>query len=624
VAKYFDGTQLVVEGNRKIQPKLKISIILKRAFTTLSKIDQIKLGILALVQVSLAFLDLLGIALVGLIGFISVNGVQSQTPTGRIYAILEILGINEKSLQVQIGTLSIACAVILISKTLLSIYFSRKTLRFLSLRSAALAILILRNLFMRSLLEINKKTSQENLFAVTHGVTNLTVGVLGTAVAILSDLSLTLVLFAGLLYIDPISSILTVAFFSGIALVLHNLSSRRVQFFGEKMSDRSISLNSRILELLQLYREISVMDLRDQYIDEIAEIRSEIATLEAELNFLPSLGKYVLEVSLIIGGLLVGGIQFWLQDASHAVGALGVFLISATRIGPATLRIQQSFLSMKGNTAQSAQTISLIENDENIFLRDPKEKANLTKKVYGEFSPSVAMSNIYFKYPEKDQPLFSNFNLKINAGEFVAIVGPSGGGKSTLVDLILGVFPPDQGEVTISGQSPQSAFANWSNECSYVPQSIFLINDSISNNISLSRKPPEAMELSLAKALKISHLEKFIEQLPAKLETQIGENGAKLSGGQRQRIGIARAVFSNPSLIILDEATSALDDATQLEVTNQLESLQSGRTLIVVAHRISTIQNADRIIYIDGGKILADGSFKEVEKAIPSFGRRPL
>ena len=438
----------------------------------------------------------------------------------------------------------------------------------------------------------------------------------------MSDLSLTLVLFAGLLYIDPISSILTVTFFSCIALVLHNLSSRRVQIFGEKMSSRSITLNSKILELMQLYREISVMNLRDQYIDEIAEIRSEIASLEAELNFLPSMGKYVLEVSLIVGGLLVGGIQFWLQDASHAVGALGVFLISATRIGPATLRIQQSFLSMKGNTAQSAQTISLIEHDKNIMSRDLKIKVNPNKNGYQEFSPSVNISNLHFKYPEKENLLFSDFNLQINSGEFVAIVGPSGGGKSTLVDLILGVFPPDLGEVTISGQSPRVAFATWSDQCAYVPQSIFLINDSISNNISLSRKPPESMELSLARALKISHLEKFIEQLPAKLETQIGENGAKLSGGQRQRIGIARAVFSNPNLIILDEATSALDDATQLEVTNQLEGLQSGRTLIVVAHRISTIQNADRIIYIDGGKILADGTFREVEKAVPSFGSR--
>lgn len=610
-----------MESILKNKPKLKIHIILNRALSTLSKIDRIKLGVLALTQVSLAFLDLLGIALVGLIGFISVNGVQSQMPSGRVYGLLKIIGINEESLQIQIGILSIACAVILISKTLLSIYFSRKTLHFLSMRSAALAILILRNLFKRSLLDINKKTSQENLFAVTHGVTNLTVGVLGTSVAILSDLSLTLVLFAGLLYIDPISSILTVTFFSCIALVLHNLSSRRVQNFGEKMSSRSIMLNSRILELMQLYREISVMNIRDQYIDDIAEIRSEIASLEAELNFLPSMGKYVLEVSLIVGGLLVGGIQFWLQDASHAVGALGVFLISATRIGPATLRIQQSFLSMKGNTAQSAQTISLIEHDKNIITRDLKSKANPIKNGCQEFSPSVNISNLHFKYPEKEYPLFSDFNLRINSGEFVAIVGPSGGGKSTLVDLILGVFPPDLGEVTISGQSPQEAFAIWSDQCAYVPQSIFLINDSISNNISLSRKPPESMELSLARAIKVAHLENFIEQLPAKLETQIGENGAKLSGGQRQRIGIARAVFSNPKLIILDEATSALDDATQLEVTNQLEGLQSGRTLIVVAHRISTIKNADRIIYIDGGRILADGTFREVEKTVPSFGR---
>jgi ABC-type multidrug transport system fused ATPase/permease subunit len=387
------------------------------------------------------------------------------------------------------------------------------------------------------------------------------------------------------------------------------------------MSDRSILLNSKILELLHLYRELSVMNLRQDYIRDIADIRSEIAALEAELNFLPSMGKYVLEISIILGGLLVGGIQFWLQDARHAVGALGIFLISATRIGPATLRIQQSLLSMKANTAQSAQTIALIERDSELISKGAFDSQASEPSTSEIFSPSIMIAKLNFKYPEKDQPLFSDFNLRIHPGEFVAIVGPSGGGKSTLVDLILGVFPPDGGEVLISGQSPHKAFAMWSGECAYVPQSIYLMNDSIARNISLSRSAPDSLSRALSSALSISHLEEFVELLPEKLETQIGENGAKLSGGQRQRIGIARAVFTNPKLVILDEATSALDDATQLAITNQLEQLQLGTTLVVVAHRISTIRNADRVIYIDNGQILADGSFEEVQNLISTFGK---
>lgn len=599
---------------------LKIYRILRRALTILTKVDRFKLAVLTLVQISLAFLDLLGVALVGLIGFISVNGVQSQSPSGRVAGILEGLGIAEQSLQNQIAILASLCALILVTKTILSVYFSRKTLHFLSVRSAELAITILRNLFQRSLLDINKKSSQENLFAVTHGVTNLTVGVLGTSVSIMSDLSLTLVLFAGLLYVDPMSSMLTLAFFSFIAVVLHRLSSLRVQAFGEKMSSKSILLNSKILELLQLYREINVMNLQKKYIDDIAAIRWKIANLEAELNFLPNVSKYVLEVSVVLGGLLVGGIQFWINDARQAVGALGVFLISATRIGPATLRIQQSFLSMKGNTAQSAQTISLIDNDVNLISKNIKNTLEKDLEPLDSFTPSVMISNLSFRYPGQENNIFTNFNLHISPGEFVAIVGPSGGGKSTLVDLILGVFPPDKGQIQISGKSPKAAFSNWNNHCAYVPQAIYLTNDSIANNISLFRKPRGDFDVALSKALKISQLENFVDQLPDKLDTKIGENGAKLSGGQRQRVGIARAVFSSPQLIILDEATSALDDATQLAVTKELESLGPNITRIVVAHRISTIQNAHRVVYVEDGRILAEGTFDEVRKAIPGFG----
>jgi ABC-type multidrug transport system fused ATPase/permease subunit len=276
---------------------------------------------------------------------------------------------------------------------------------------------------------------------------------------------------------------------------------------------------------------------------------------------------------------------------------------------------------MKGNAAQSIQTISLLENDSHLGANDDENlEVVSSSKPNQKFIPEINISNLDFSYPEQSGNLFSQFNLRIKSGEFIAIVGPSGGGKSTLVDLILGVFPPTQGKITISGRSPQDAFGTWNHECSYVPQAIYLMNDSISNNISLSRKLPDNPADSLSRALRISHLEEFINVLPDGLETQIGENGAKLSGGQRQRIGIARAVYGAPHLIILDEATSALDDATQLAITDQLEMLQEETTLIVVAHRISTIKNADRIIYIESGRIAAEGSFEEIQNAIPGFG----
>ena len=210
-------------------------------------------------------------------------------------------------------------------------------------------------------------------------------------------------------------------------------------------------------------------------------------------------------------------------------------------------------------------------------------------------------------------------NLEISHGEFVAIVGSSGAGKSTLADLILGLLKPDQGEVLISDHQPQDAIREWSGAIAYVPQDVLIVNGTIRENIALGYPRDSISQEHIERSIEVSQLDDFVLSLPEGIESRVGERGAKLSGGQRQRLGIARALYSNPKLIILDEATSALDGKTEADLSAAINRLKREVTVVMIAHRLSTVRDADKILYLDQGKALALGNFEEVRSKVVAF-----
>jgi ABC-type multidrug transport system fused ATPase/permease subunit len=237
----------------------------------------------------------------------------------------------------------------------------------------------------------------------------------------------------------------------------------------------------------------------------------------------------------------------------------------------------------------------------------------------GEFSPEVKISDAQFNYPENRVSAIRAVNLEVRRGDVVALVGPSGAGKTTLVDLILGVLTPSAGEVTISGVRPNDAVKIWPGKIAYVPQETVIANTTIRSNIALGVDERDISDEKLKRAIEIAHLSAFIESLPLGVETHVGENGARLSGGQRQRIGIARALYSNPQLIVLDEATSALDGETESNISEAINDLRGQVTLIIVAHRLSTVRAADTIYYLEQGQVIASGTFEELRLKVKDF-----
>jgi ABC-type multidrug transport system fused ATPase/permease subunit len=394
----------------------------------------------------------------------------------------------------------------------------------------------------------------------------------------------------------------------------------RARDLGLQFSQLAVVSNEKIIEVLGSYRESVVRNRRDYYSREIGKLQLNLAETTAEMSFMPNISKYVIETTVVLGSLLIGASQFLLQDAVHAVATLSVFLAAGSRIAPAVLRVQQGSVTIRGNLGIAGPTLDLIES-----LGDNVEVENFDDNVdvkHDGFQAELEVRNVFLTYPTKSNPAVSDVSLKIPQGKSVALVGTSGAGKTTIIDVILGVLIPDQGFVTISGVPPLDAFSKWPGAVSYVPQDIVISNGTVRENVALGFPIQAATDELVLDALRVAHLDEFVAGLPNGLDTPVGERGAKISGGQRQRLGIARAMFTKPKLLVLDEATSSLDGETEASISEAIYSLRGSTTVVFIAHRLSTVRNADIVIYLSEGKIVSSGTFDEVRNTVPDFDRQ--
>jgi len=591
-----------------------------RSFKVLSPSDQRKILAVSVLQVCMGALDLFGVLVIGLLGALSITGVQSSNPDSRLTSVLHFLRISNLTFQTQALILGIIAVILLIGRTLFSIFFTRRILFFFSRRGAKISTDLISRLLSQSLLIIQAKTTQEIVYSVTSGVELITLRVLATSVVLISDISLLLIMGIGLFVVDPTTAIGTTLVFMVIGFFLYHLMHIRAGALGKMSSQLNVRSNEKIVEVFSSYRESVVRNRRDYYAREIGKLRFNLADTIAEISFMPYIGKYVIETSVVLGALLIGSAQFILQDVTHAVATLAIFLAAGTRIAPAVLRLQQGSIQIRSSMGMASPTLDLIDALGNSPLVENVEDS---VDIFHEgFVSGIKIVSASFTYPEKNHPALTEITLNIPAGSAVAIVGPSGAGKTTLIDILLGVLIPDEGSVLISGLPPQLAVAKWPGAISYVPQDVLIAAGSIRENVALGYPPEAATDELVMSALRVAHLEHFVGELPQHVDTQVGERGAKVSGGQRQRLGIARAMFTRPHLLVLDEATSSLDGETEANISEAIHALRGSITVVMIAHRLSTVRNADLVVYLSQGKVIAKGTFSEVRNAVPDFDRQ--
>ena len=509
--------------------------------------------------------------------------------------------------------LGIAASILLVGKTIFSIIFTRKIMLFLSRRAASISSELFSKIASSDLLTIQHRPTQETIFAVTSGVERLTLGVLAVAVSLISDTALLLVMSFGLFVVDPGMAISTALVFGIVAISLYKFMGQKATNLGLARSVLEVSSDETIVEFLGSYREIVVRDRRNFY----SEKMRELADLTAKSNFMPNISKFALEITLVLGGFALCGYQFYVSDAARAVAVLSIFLAATTRIGPAILRIQQGAVVIKGSLGGAEITFKLME-----LLKDSKPRksgiSNLSTSHDG-FSPEVELSKVCFTYAAGASKALDDIDLTLNSGRIYAVVGPSGAGKTTLADILLGIFPPSSGQVLISGCQPSETVTRWPGAIGYVPQEVLISGGTIRQVVAQGFPREQVSDTLIWECLRLAQLESWVHGKPNGLDFEVGSRGSSLSGGQRQRLGIARALLTKPSLIIMDEATSSLDGKTEADISDAIQALRGTTTVVLIAHRLSTVRQADQVIYMENGKIHCIGTFNEVRNSVPNF-----
>lgn len=448
------------------------------------------------------------------------------------------------------------------------------------------------------------------LVPLLQGIANLFIVVVLTALLARTDLLLLSMILGGIL---PV-------------FLLFVLFRKRIKHWGHQGSDALQEIIRVVNHGLGGFKETRVIGCEPYFMQQMNE-----QTLKLEASQLPfyvsqKVPRILLEALLIIPLVVFISVsQFSGNDSQSLIGTLSVFAVASIRLMPAASQFLMSLSSMQGN----AYTVDALSYDLKL-LEDNYKTDRQLEKVRKQMLPMLAngqqagqhdslslkhyisLDNVVYRYPESVEPALNNISLTIKRGQSVAFIGKSGSGKTTLVDVILGLLKPEEGSICTDGISIHQNVRDWQNLVGYIPQSIFLTDDTVRRNIAFGVPDHLIDDEKLERAIDLAQLREFIEQLPDGLQTIVGERGVRLSGGQRQRIGIARVLYHEREVLILDEATSALDNETEASISEAIQSLSGMKTLIIIAHRLTTVENCDVVYMLEKGRIVKAGSYREV------------
>jgi ABC-type multidrug transport system fused ATPase/permease subunit len=466
-----------------------------------------------------------------------------------------------------------------------------------------------------------RNSAQSTRTAAISIISIYAAGLLGISTA-MSEIAVIVLVGLLLTFVTPLGALSAVLYF-GTAMLLYN---RFVQRRTSDASRRRDQLQASWLALLQQalggLREIRLRGAEAEYIGAFSAARERQNHTERRIIFAAEFGRYYLEAAFMLGfGVLATVVLLTQGDNSAAV--LGLLLAAGFRLLPSASRLLNAFSRIR--EGEGSMSLLLDELDAMGRTSIPEQTGNWVSSEDAAVRPaprppmSAEFQNAFFQYPGASGLAIRGVSGRLEAGRSLGIVGPSGAGKTTVVDLLCGLLTPTSGSILIDGSPTTGDDRAWQKSIAYVPQEIFLLDASLRQNIAFTTGPVD--EVRLAHAVEFAQLEDWVQGLPDGLLTQVGERGVLLSGGQRQRIGIARALYRNPSLLILDEATSALDVETEAFVTSAISSLAGGLTLVVVAHRLSTVRGCDEILVLDDGEAIGWGSFTDLSTSNPMFSR---
>jgi ATP-binding cassette subfamily B protein len=422
------------------------------------------------------------------------------------------------------------------------------------------------------------------------------------------------VILAGLIAIDPATAIVAVVAFVAIYAAVLRLTARRLAANSAVVGTGYGERFKIVQESLGGIRDVIIDNSQAMHLARFEEVNGRLARARAATAFMAAAPRYLIET---VGMVVIAALAVVISGRDHGIAQalpfLGALALGAQRLLPLAHTVYTGWSTAAGNRSIVGQVVDL--------LRLPVEQAPASG-VAVEFHRGIAADRVSFTYAGRDRAVLDDVSLSIPRGSMVGVIGPTGSGKSSLLDLLMGLLTPDSGQILIDDiPVSRSVQGEWHRHIAHVPQSIFLADSTISQNIALSRPGVAPNQERIVESAKKAQLHEFIASLPAGYETVVGERGIRLSGGQRQRLGIARAIYKDAPLLVLDEATSALDEATEDRVLAALDGLRSeGRTLIIVAHRLSTIRRCELVARLEGGRLVSFGPSPEGKSAAKATG----
>lgn len=425
------------------------------------------------------------------------------------------------------------------------------------------------------------------------------------------------ILISLIVLMNPLVAVGAVLVLGGGYLLVYKLIRVKQSILGAKMVAAMELLGRTGLEGLAGIKELRVLGRESASAEMYANSLSELADIQTSNTLATALPRYVIEVFAYAGIVSVTLLLVLKGEASAAMPSLALYALAGNRLAPTFQQLFAAAITIKYHT----RAVAVLERDLAAVRNNPATQFKESDAALS-FKAEIRLASLGFTYPSANRPSLSDISLVIPQNQSVGLVGRTGSGKTTLADILLGLYPPSTGTISVDGvEMTLENERAWRKRVGYVPQHVFLTNASVAQNIALGISPDEIDLAAVYRAADMAQATEFIEQLALGYETVVGERGVKLSGGQRQRLGIARALYHSPDVLVFDEATSALDGMTEDAVMQAVESLSSERTMILIAHRLRTVQACDRIIMLDSGKVVADGGYDDLMLRSEPFQR---
>ena len=571
-------------------------------------------------RAGLAILDLTGILAIGFVLTSTAVFLTLGSSPGRV---IEFGGLSIPAVTAQTLPLVIlAILIAFLAKALFSAAITKSVAFLVATTEARAAKAIAERVFGGELGQVRSRSKEETAYAIQFGSPAAFNSLLNYASTIVAEGSLFILVCVGFLLIDPLSTLVAAAYLAIIATVIQYFIGTLMGRAGLKATTATIEANGAVADLIAVFRELSVLGLRAKYINRIYRARLDAAESAATQIYLNGMPRYIVETALLLGIAGFIASQAASGDLISSASTIGVFLTGGFRLTAAMLPLQAALLNIKGQVAVAKVAHQILfDSSYQAWSLSNGGRSETNRQSSGKLEPLGAVfKGVSFQYPGALAPAIHNLSFEIKPGEQVAFIGSSGAGKSTIADLMTGLLKPNSGAVKL-GTADISSPAERKLPVSYVPQKPGLVSGSVVQNVALGEEVANVDLDRVWQALGNANLDEVVRSLPQKMETNLGNHQDGLSGGQIQRLGLARALYSKPGLLIMDEATSALDAESEAEIAKALNQMRGKVTVVLIAHRLNTVQHADRVFFIDQGRVQDEGTFKELLARNPSIER---